>query len=202
MRHQQTPIQLNISHISEREVKTAVWQKVIYAIKQRRIVQFNYQSPIHETAAQRRHLVEPYEHYYRNGHFYLKAYCLQWVAPDGRVNGRFWANPYRLDYIQPDELLLLGTFQPRQRQPALTEVRYKLSPRIVRGGISRWFTNMTVDEPDSEGWVEVRGETDNEFDAYRILLAYGKQCVVLSPDTLVDRFRDAVEAMGGYYRVE
>lgn len=199
MTHQQTPILLNLSKISEAEIQPVVWEKVIYAIRHRRIIEFDYASPIHERSEPRRHRVEPYEHYFRNGHFYLKAYCLRWVAPNGYENGRFWANPYRLDYILPADIQLHNQFVRREQRPALQRVWYKLSPQIVRGGISQYFQRMEVGEADEGGWVEVRGWTDNEFEAFRILLAYGDQCVVLGPPTLVERIKRVVHQMASSY---
>ena len=188
--HQQVPIQLNIERVSEGEIHREVWRQITYAIKQRRIITFNYASPIHQKDEPRRHTVEPYEHYFRSGHFYLKAYCLRWVAPNGYEDGSFWANPYRLDYILPDDIELLKTFVHRERQAHMTPIRYKLSPQIVRGGISRYFAEMSVSAPDDEGWVEVTAETDNLFEAYRTLLAYGSQCVALEPPKLVERMEE------------
>jgi predicted DNA-binding transcriptional regulator YafY len=199
MRHQQAPIQLNIQRISEGDIHPEVWRKVIYAIKQRRIIVFAYASPFHEKGEARRHTVEPYEHYLRNGHFYLKAYCLRWVAPNGFENGRFWANPYRLDHILPDDLELLGTFAPRQQPTPQQQIRYKLSPRIVRGGISRYFSAMTVSEPDADGWVEVTAHTDNEFEAFRTLLTYADQCLVLAPPSLVERMKQVTQSFRTFY---
>lgn len=197
--HHQAPIHLNIQRVSEGEIHPEVWRKVIYAIKQRRVIAFAYASPFHEKSEPRRHTVEPYEHYFRGGHFYLKAYCLRWVAPNGYESGRFWANPYRLDYILPDDLELLRTFVPRERRPPLQQIRYKLSPQIVRGGISRYFSEMEIGEPDESGWVVVTARTDNEFEAYRTLLAYGDQCVILEPAGLVGRIRQAVQSLHTLY---
>lgn len=199
MTHQHTPIQLNIERISEGDIHPEVWRQVIYAIKQRRIIAFHYTSPFHEKSAPRRHTVEPYEHYFRGGHFYLKAYCLRWVAPDDFENGRFWANPYRLDYILPDDLELQGTFVIREQKQRMQEIRYTLSPQIVRGGISRYFPDMVVSDPDEAGWVEVTAHTDNEFEAYRTLLAYGDQCVVLEPPSLVERMRQVTTSFATAY---
>jgi len=197
--HQQVPIQLNIQRISEQDIHPDVWEKVIYAIKQKRIIEFFYVSPHHERTEPRRHRVEPYEHYFRSGHFYLKAYCLRWVAPNGFEGGKFWANPYRLNYILPDDLALLGTFVHREKRSRVTPIRYKLSPQIVRGGISRYFEEMQVGTPDESGWVEVTAVTDNEFEAYRTLLAYGDQCVVLEPSSLVERMYQVTQSLNRFY---
>jgi hypothetical protein len=117
----------------------------------------------------------------------------------GRGNGRFWANPYRLDHILPDDLELLGTFVPRLQQRPLLQIRYKLSPRIVRGGISRYFADLSVSEPHEAGWVKVAAYTDNKFEAFRILLAYADQCVVLSPSNLVERLRQVAQSFSLFY---
>jgi predicted DNA-binding transcriptional regulator YafY len=199
MTHHQVPLQLNIQRISEQDVHSEVWEKVIYAIRNRRIIEFFYTSPHHEKTEPRRHRVEPYEHYFRNGHFYMKAYCLRWVAPNSFEGGKFWANPYRLNYISPNEFIMLGSFVHREKQARMVPICYKLSPQIVRGGISRYFANMEVGEPDEDGWVEVTASTDNEFEAYRTLLAYGNQCVVLEPPSLVDRLRKVVQSLHYHY---
>ena len=196
--HQQTPIQLNIQRVSEGEIHPTVWQKINYAIRQRRIVAFHYASPIHEKTESRRHTVEPYEHFFRNGHFYLKAYCLRWVAPNGFENGGFWANPYRLDYILPDDIVLSKTFVHRQKRVRQTKIRYRLSPQIARGGISRYFSDMTVEELE-DGWVEVTAFTDNEFEAYRTLLAYGTQCIVVEPEELIARMKQVAAHFSALY---
>lgn len=199
MTHQQAPIHLNIQRISEGDIHPEVWRKVIYAIKQRRVIAFYYASPFHEKHEARRHTVEPYEHYFRSGHFYLKAYCLRWVAPNGFENGRFWANPYRLDYILPDDLELLKMFALREQRPSMQQIRYKLSPQIARGGISSYFTDMEVGKPDESGWVVVTAYTDNEFEAFRTLLAYGDQCVVLEPPSLVSRIKQVAQSLTNLY---
>ena len=199
MTHHSAAMQLNIQRISEGDIHPDVWKKVIYAIKQRRVIEFQYTSPFHEKYEPRRHRVEPYEHYFRNGHFYLKAYCIRWVAPNGFEGGAFWSNPYRLDYILPDEIALLRTFTHRELKKATIPIRYKLSPQIARGGISRYFPEMEVGKTDENGWVEVTAVTDNEFEAYRTLLGYGDQCVVLEPTSLVGRMREAIGGMLNLY---
>ncbi len=163
------------------------------------IVEFFYTSSHHDRSEPRRHTIEPYEHYFRNGHFYLKAYCLRWVAPNGREDGKFWANPYRLDYILPNDFVLRGTFVHREKRARMIPIRYRLSSQIVRGGISRYFAEMQVSQPDADGWVEVNASTDNEFEAYRTLLAYGDQCVVLEPASLVDRLRQVAQLLHTFY---
>lgn len=199
MKHQQVPVQLNVQRISEQDIHPDVWEKIIYAIKNRRVIEFFYTSPHHEKTEPRRHRVEPYEHYFRNGHFYLKAYCLRWIAPNGFEGGKFWANPYRLNYIQPNDFVMLGSFVHREKQALMMPIRYRLSPQIVRGGISRYFADMEVGEPDEEGWVEVAAITDNEFEAYRTLLAYGEHCIVLEPPTLVARLRQVAQSLYNVY---
>lgn len=199
MAHQKVPVQLNIQRISEQDIHPEVWDKIIYAIRNKRIIEFFYTSPLHEKSEPRRHRVEPYEHYFRNGHFYLKAYCLRWVAPNGFEGGKFWANPYRLNYILPNEFVMLGRFVHREKQARVLSIRYKLSPQIVRGGISSYFADMVVGAPDDKGWVEVTASTENEFEAYRTLLAYGEQCIVLAPPSLVDRLRQVAQSLHNYY---
>jgi predicted DNA-binding transcriptional regulator YafY len=196
---QSTPIHVNLQRLSESEISPEVWRRLIYAIKQRRVVRFHYASPLHEHSETRQHTVEPYEHYFRGGHFYLKGYCLRWVAPNGWEGGQFWASPYRLDYILPADFMLLGTFVHREKRAQLHSIRYKLAPQIVRGGVSRYFDQMRVGDPDAQGWVEVTAQTDNLFEAHRILLAYGEQCQALEPPELVDRMARAAGAMAAFY---
>lgn len=197
-RHTAT-LSVSLRRLSESEIAPVVWQHVNDAIRARRLLRFSYASPIHERDEPRIHTVEPYTLFFRGGHYYLRAYCRRWVAPDGYSGGSFWASPYRLDYILPDAIELQRSFEPRPQQRPLHTIRYKLSPKIVRGGISRYFSNMQAGEPDADGWVTVTAETDNLFDAHRILLGYGEQCVALAPPDLVERMTTAVGEMAARY---
>lgn len=193
------PLELGVDRLSEKEIMPEVWRMVNHAIHQRRLFRFPYLSPVHENEGPRIHTVEPYEIQFRNGHYYLHAYCRRWEAPNGWTGGGHWATPYRLDYIQKDELTLLKTFSPRQQQPKLISIRYKLAPRIVRGGVTRYFTDMVVGEPDAEGWVTVSAKADSVFDAHRILLGYGELCIALDPPQLVERMATVSQKMATHY---
>ncbi|MCB0017766.1 MAG: hypothetical protein KDE09_08245 [Anaerolineales bacterium] len=52
--HHQAPIQLSVQRLSEWDIHPDVWDKVIYAIKNRLMVEFDYVSPHHNPDEPRR----------------------------------------------------------------------------------------------------------------------------------------------------
>lgn len=197
--NQSPSLSVSLQRLSEQEIAPDVWRLVNIAIRNRRMLKFEYGSPIHKVDDTRLHTVEPYGLLFREGHYYLRAYRRRWLAPNGFSGGEGWATPYRLDYIRSGTCELRANFVPRESRPTTETIRYKLHPRIVRGGISRYFDKMQVGEADENGWVTISAETDNLFDAHRILLRYGEMCVALSPPRLVDYMARAAHGMADQY---
>lgn len=183
-------------------IEPAVWQAAQTAVTQHRLMRFDYLTPKHQQddGLPRTHTVEPYEILFRDGHTYLQAYCREWWHPSGNSGGGNW-HPYRLDYIQTQNLTILPTVFPTElRSQRLQTVRYKVAPAIGQGNMAQHFEELEIVGTDEEGWVEVTGKTPSLFDAYRTLLQLGDRCVVLAPESLVEIMQTAVEGMYQLYR--
>lgn len=194
---QTDPLRMNLSRLDTGVISPAVWEKVRYAVKQRRMVEFNYLSPRHEYPEPRYHCVEPFEIRFERGHYYLRAYCVRWRNPEGYEGGNRWFS-YRLDHILSQEFNLLPN-RVQSRSQRLLPIRYKIAPRLWRGGVTQHFEEMVVGEPDSSGWVEIQAKVEDLFQAHRVLLAYGELCQAVAPDELVEMMKTAVFGISQLY---
>ena len=193
-------LRLDLRRLDEGEIPPLVWDKVRRAVHSRQVLCMQYLSPRHEQPEPRMHTVEPYELRFHRGHYELRAYCRHWRNPWGQEKYDAGWFRYRLDHILPDDLMVLPEkLPPGQRKQRQVAIRYRLSPYLARGGVSRHFQEMTVSEPDEDGWVEVAGKTDDLFEARRILLAYGEGCRVLAPPSLVRDMERAARGMAKLY---
>ncbi len=197
-----TMLDISLQRLDIGTIAPSVWEKVRAAVQKRRLLRFAYIARRHEDRQPRVHTVEPYTLRFFRGHYELKAYCRHWLNPQ-RVENRDagWFR-YRLDQIQADTIEILSDkLPPGQRKQRLVTVRYLLSPTLVRGGISQYFEDMRVAEPNADGWVEVLGKTDDLFEAERIFLAYGEHCVVLGPSELAHKMQRTVQEMARLYQI-
>lgn len=191
------PLRLNLSRLDEGIISSVVWEKVRYAVKQRRVIEFNYLSPRHSHSEPRRHRIEPFEIRFERGHYYLRGYCIRWQNPEGYEGGNRWFS-YRLDHILSQKFdLLSNRVQPRSQR--LLPLRYKIAPRLWRGGVTHHFEEMVIGHPDSSGWVEIQAKVEDLFQAHRVLLAYGELCQAVAPDELVEMMKTAVSGMSQIY---
>lgn len=174
-------------------VPKRVWEMVQRAIRSHRQLEFHYLSPRYEDGRARRFRVAPLRMVYQWGHWYLFAYVLQ--REEEYLQGPDYSR-FRLFYIQDDQRLkvLPTVVSVSHRRPPRYEVHYRLLPPLGRGAISRHFDEMTI-TPLEDGCVEVRGVTDDLFEAERILLGYGQYCVVLGGAELKRRITAAVSGM-------
>jgi len=103
-------------------------------------------------------------------------------------------------YIVDDALLeeLPARLPPGQRRPPRYFVHYLLAPPVGRGDISQHFEEMSVTR-HPEGAAEVKGYTDNEWDAVRTLLGYGENCTVLGGEEVLRLMRRRVQGMARNY---
>lgn len=186
--------------LDEQPVDEHVWAVVRRAKAERRKLAFNYLSPRHADRLPRYHEVAPYWIGFRRGHWYLYAYDLLRREPSGLVELDSGHKNFRLTNIQPDERLavLPSMLPPARRRPPRFRVHYRLLPPLGRGSISRHFDEMQVQRlPD--GSAEVQGYTENDWEAARILLAYGENCLVLGGDEVLKRVQRAARGMARHY---
>ncbi|MGC8855812.1 MAG: helix-turn-helix transcriptional regulator [Anaerolineae bacterium] len=171
-----------------------VWEKVQRATQSKRELEFRYLSPRYTDGRPRCFRVAPLRMVYQWGHWYLFAYVLQREEMHLQSDEEY--SRFRLFYIQDDEVLkvLPSVIGRVYRQPPRYEVHYHLLPPLSRGVISQHFEEMRI-TPLENGRVEVRGVTDDLFEAERILLGYGQYCVVLGGPELKKRIEAAVRGM-------
>jgi hypothetical protein len=188
------------------EIAPDVWTAVQTANSERRQLAFDYLSSTYEDGVPRHHVVEPWERYFDTGrgHYYLRAYCLWRDGPDGPSEPHAYRH-YRLGRIQAGSATVLPAKLPpapraARRYPAI----YQLAPEIARLGVSR--QPALLGEPQvgegADGWVEVRGQTDDLFLLSRNLLYYGPNCRVLGGKELLAEMRKLVRGLAEIYGID
>ena len=197
LERQSDPLRVNLNRLDSGVISPMVWEKVRYAVKQQRVIKFEYLSPRHEHPEPRTHRVEPHEIRFERGHYYLRGYCIHWQNPEGYTGGARWFS-YRLDHILSQNFELLpNRIQPRSQR--LHMIRYKIAPRLWRGGFTLHFEAMKAGKPDERGWVEIEAKVEDLFQTHRVLLAYGELCQAVEPPELVEMMKTAVFGMFQHY---
>jgi len=198
---QSLPIDLQVfQRVDTAPLSERVWAAVRRAVREHRKLAFNYLSPQQADRQPRYHEVAPYRIRFQRGHWYLQAYDLYRRNPNGKQSYDLGYRRFRLGYIiEDDKLAVLPTILPQERRsPPRYRVHYRLLPALGRGAISRHFEEMHVTHyPD--GSAEVVGYTDDDWEAARILLCYGEQCVVLGGAEVLRWIRQAVKGMAHHY---
>ena len=197
LERQSDPLRVNLSRLDAGTISPMVWEKVRFAVKQRRMVEFDYLSPRHEHPEPRRHQVEPFEIRFERGHYYLRGYCLRWQNPEGYEGGKRWFS-YRLDHILSQNFILLNK-QTKPRSQRLIPIRYKIAPRLWRGGFTQRFEEMQANEPYDTQWVEIQAKVEDLFQAHRVFFFFGELCQAVEPPELVEMMKTAVSGMFQLY---
>jgi predicted DNA-binding transcriptional regulator YafY len=131
-------------------------------------------------------------------HYYLWGYCHSAEGPYGIWSPRRFIR-YRIGRIIPGSVQVLPDRFPAALPHVRTfQVRYRLSPRIARLGVSHHFDNTQV-EVDDDGTATVSATTDDLFLTARTLLYYGPNCEVLGGKELLREFRRLVQEMAALY---
>ena len=200
VQQRRTILNLELRELDERDIDPRVLGAVQRAVRERRLLEFDYLSPRHDPPLPRHHTVEPYDFVFRQGHYYLDGYCRRWQGPLGEKDhaGHF---SYRLAYMQPESIRVLPSkLPPGPRRARRYRLRYELAPRIARGDVSQHFEEMTVVRRD-DGWAEVTASITDPFAAAKRLLHYGRQCRVLDPPDVVRLMREEVRGMMELYEI-
>ncbi|MFH1635746.1 MAG: WYL domain-containing protein, partial [Chloroflexota bacterium] len=177
-----------------------VWETLHRAVDSHRKLAFHYLSPSQADRLPRYHEVAPYRLKFKRGHWYLYAYDLFWRNPYGEESKRQQHRNFRLNYILDDDKLqiLPQVVAQTHLSPPRYGVHYRLTPPVGRGHISHHFDDMEIEQYE-DGWAEVRGTTDDAWDAVRTLLGYGENCVVLGGAEVLRLMRQRVEGMARNY---
>ncbi len=191
------PVELDVlQDIDPNGIPARIWETVQRALHENRKLTFNYLSPGYEDRLPRRFEVAAHKLVYQWGHWYLRGYSLKHTSAAGV---QVLDPPYlrwRMAYIQNDETLaaLPAKLPPITHRPPRIAVHYRLLPRLARGVVSRHFEEMRITCLE-DGSAEIRGFTDDAWEAARLLLGYGQYCIVLGGDEVRRLVSEAIRGM-------
>lgn len=191
-------IELDLRKRDGDTISDVVWEKVTQAVRENRELEFDYRSPQQDDEKPRRHRVEPQRLFFdtMRGHYYLEAYGLEIRGPKGTVRDRAMPS-YRLGRIS-EPLLLPRKFVPGIRSARKYDLIYELPAKIARHGITKHFSDCTVDcRPD--GSVVVHARSSDLFRDVRTLLHYGANCRILGGEEALQEIREIVGGLSRFY---
>lgn len=172
----------------------------LFEAKQKhRILEFDYLPARDDDDEPRRHCIEPYDLFFRDGHFYLLGFCLHTTS----YLGCFPQNKhreYRVGRVVAGSVQTTPKrFTIRHPEPQY-QVHYILSAKLAKYGASVSF-NEQERRLLPDGRIEILATTPNHFRAVRHLLGYGPQCEVLGGPEVLAHFCTEVQQMYSLYFV-
>jgi predicted DNA-binding transcriptional regulator YafY len=171
-------------------------------LTERRLIAFDYYSPSHADGLPRRHTVEPWERYFDSvrGHEYLRGYCRKTVSAAHGEHAQHRYFRYRLGRMH-NVAVLPDKLPPTPRHTRTYPLIYRLRAEIARRGEVTHHPGIAIErtEPQEDGSVIVRAETDSPWWAVRTLLHYGPSCEVLGGSDALYQMRRVVEEISGLY---
>lgn len=181
---------------------TAIDKRTLNAVRRaidyKQLLEFEYMSN-YEVQGSRRHVVAPYNIFFRDGHGYLDA-VIQSTTPPGNAPPNTSAE-FRLDRIVLKSARMLPVSIPpvRPSQPVY-HIVYHLPPEVARRrDLAEFFLNQHITyHPD--GSATVTADVHNLWTTRQILLRYGGACHVTEPPELVQLFRETIQQMTEKYR--
>ncbi len=197
------PVSIDVRHLDEDDLDQEVLRKVEQAVRERRLLRFDYLSPSRDQPQPRRHTVAPDDHLtLEEGHLYLYGYSQRCEGPSGTFSN-LGVIKFRVQYIQPGTVELLPDRVPdSKRRRRRYELRYELYGPLARGAVSERFDEMEVERDEAAGVVRVKAVTDDLFGAVQTLLRYGRNCKVLAPPEAVRMMREHVAGMARLYEID
>lgn len=202
LEHQPETLSLGVRQFVDKgEIRPRVWETVQKSVEKRRKLCFHHLSPRYDDGQPIYFEVAPVRLRYQDGHWYLRAWSLLRRTDSGEeLRGEPAYLRFRLNYILDNESLRLSpTIMPRPfRTPPRIPVHYLLMPEIGRGEISHHFEETEI-TPHEDGSAEVRGFTEDVWEAGRLLLSYGEGCIVLGGEEVLREVRRRVEGMAKNY---
>jgi predicted DNA-binding transcriptional regulator YafY len=194
-------LRMDLRRLDPHPIDPRVENKVEQALVKRRLLRFNYRTPLYEDGQPRQHTVEPYELTFdtQRRHQYLYAYCRRMDGPDGEQTVQQYIY-YRLDRILPEGVELLESkLAPQGPRAKRYRLVYRLSPQVARlGEVTQHFDAMQV-TLESDGSATVQAQVDNLFFAVRTLLHYGPNCQVLGGPEALREIQKIVLKMYAHY---
>jgi predicted DNA-binding transcriptional regulator YafY len=130
---------------------------------------------------ERHHVIEPQPLKFQQGHIYLSG---RHIESNRELR-------FRLDYIVPGSAEMLHDPVNKHVRPFTRTytLRYWLGSAIARNKVSERFPGQQV-EYHPDGSATVTAQIPDLFEARRIVLAYGYNCLVLEPPELVAQMRE------------
>jgi len=196
---QSQAFRVEMAELDTKPIPLAVWDRVAQATRQRRQLGFHYRSPRQADPRPRYWVVSPIKVGFYSGHWYLYCWSEWWRGPEGENHEPAYRR-LRLQYIVDDDRLevLPTRVAVEHRHPPRYQVHYLLKPDVGRGDISRHFEGMHVElQPD--GSALVTGTCNDAWEAARILLSYGENCIVLGGEEVRAEMRRRVKGMAENY---
>jgi hypothetical protein len=189
--------------VDQGHIPVRVWHAAQRSLEVHRKLSFQALSPHHPEGLPVYYEVAPIQVRYHEGHWYLRAWTLLRRTAGSEENREAEYRRFRLNYILDDEYLRVWPdVAPKNfRSSPRFFVHYRLAQEIGRGEVSHHFTDTQVTHL-ADGSAEVRGATDDVWEAARLLLSYGEGCVVLGGDELYREMRRRVNGMIGAYGLE
>ena len=163
------------------------------AIENGQQLEFEYVSNF-EISGSRRHIVAPYNIFFRDGHGYLDAVVIS-TNPPGNVPPNATAE-FRIDRIVLRSAKMLPTRNPAVR-PAqrIYQIMYHLPPEVARRrDLAVFFQNQQTTYHD-DGSATVTADVHNLWTTRQILLRYGGACQVVEPPELVQLFQETAREL-------
>lgn len=180
---------------------TTIDKRTLHAVRRaldnKQQLEFDYVSNF-EVHGPRRHVVAPYNIFFRDGHGYLEAVVMS-TNPPGNVQPNATAE-FRLDRIVVRSAKMLPISNPavRPAQPTY-HIMYQLPPDVARRrDLADFFPNQKTTYHD-DGSATITADVHNLWTTRQILLRYGGACRVIEPPALVDLFRDTTRQMIAQY---
>lgn len=172
-------------------------QTVRRAIENKQQLEFDYVSNF-DVNGPRRHVVAPYNIFFRDGHGYLEAVVMS-TTPPGNVQPNDTAE-FRLDRIVVRSARMLPISNPPTRPvQRVYHIMYQLPPEVARRrDLADFFANQQTTYHD-DGSATITADVHNLWTTRQILLRYGGACRVVEPPELVNLFRDTVRQMMAQY---
>lgn len=190
---------VDLGRRDDNHILADVKRKLAEALSRRLRIEIAYLASSNETGQPNRHLIDPYEQFYHDGHYYLKGWCHQIHEPDGDVFKTEEYRPYRLDRITEIQILphKLPPIPPKAKTYWVT---YRVAATVARQGVSRhrWI-DVTEITPHPDGSATIVGTTDNLFFVSQALMRYRHHCEVLGGPELLHDMRETVAKMAQIY---
>lgn len=181
-------------------ISEVILDKVRTACAERRQLEIDYLSPYHEDGQPRRHVTEPYRHFFNpvHGHLYLEAYSFHATSKQyGKVEQNM-IHHFRMGRIL-NARILSKHFAPEKRRVPEEELVYELAPEIARLDVTEHIPgSQIIRHPD--GSATVRAMSANLFFDLRTLLHYGPNCRVIGGDKALREMKSLVKAMYKQYQ--